>query len=136
MVKVIIDTNVFLSGLLFGGNPEIILRFWIQGTIIFCISPALKAEIINKLQGKFDAPKPYITTIARTIDLYSEKYIPKKKVSLYKDSTDNFLLELALVSGADYLISGDKEVRKLGKYQQTKIVSPQEFIAIMTKGAE
>ena len=51
--KVVVDTNVFVSGVLFGGNPEKILRQVSQRIISLVISPDIKAEILRKLE-KFE----------------------------------------------------------------------------------
>ena len=126
MHKVILDTNVFLSGILFGGNPEKLLKLWLEKRFILCFSPILKAEIIQKLELKFEFAKYSIKTISQTIDMFSKKYIPKKKVKICKDPKDNFLLELAQESHADYFVSGDKTVLELKEYKGTKILSPKE----------
>jgi putative PIN family toxin of toxin-antitoxin system len=131
MHKVVVDTNVFISGILFGGNPKKIIEAWLNKKYIFCLSPELKAEIINKLQGKFSLPILAVQTIEEILDNKTEKHIPKKKISMCKDPTDNFLLELALEAQADYLISGDKLVLKLKQYNKTKILSPKNFLKLL-----
>ncbi|OGD92984.1 putative toxin-antitoxin system toxin component, PIN family [Candidatus Curtissbacteria bacterium RIFCSPHIGHO2_01_FULL_41_44] len=131
MPKVVVDTNVLLSGILFGGNPRKIITAWLGKQYVLCISPELKAEIIDKLRSKFDLPLTTVEIIEDALDLYSEKYIPGKKVNLCRDPNDNFLLELALESRADYLVSGDKLVLELKQYKSTKIITPKEFLRIL-----
>ncbi len=130
MPRVIVDTNVFLSGVLFGGNPRKVVFAWLNNQYILCLSPELKAEILNKLRLKFLVPISIVDFVADALDVKSEKYIPKKKVDLCKDPGDNFLLELAEESRADYLISGDKYVLELKQYKSTKIISPRDFLNI------
>ena len=131
MPKVVVDTNVVLSGILFGGNPRKIITAWLGKQYVLCISPELKAEIIDKLRSKFDLPLTTVEIIEDALDLNSEKYIPGKKVNLCRDPNDNFLLELALESRADYLVSGDKLVLELKQYKYTKIITPKEFLRIL-----
>lgn len=131
MHKAVIDTNVFISGILYGGNPQAIIKAWIDKKYIFCLSPQLKAEIINKLQGKFSLSIHAMQNIEEALDAKTEKYIPKKKLFICKDVTDNFLLELSLEAQADYLISGDKLVLKLKQYNKTKILSPRNFLKLL-----
>lgn len=128
MLKVVLDTNVVLSGILFGGNPREILRAWLAKQFILCVSPELKAEILNKLRLKFQVSRSVIDYVAGALDHNSEKYIPRKKVNRSRDPRDNFLLELAQESRADYLISGDKLVLALKQHKSTKIISPKEFL--------
>lgn len=131
MHKAVIDTNVFISGVLYGGNPQSIIEAWLNKKYIFCLSPELKSEIINKLQDKFSLPARTIQDIEEILDTKAEKYIPKKKLFICKDATDNFLLELALEAQADYLISGDKLVLKLKQYNKTRILSPRDFLKLL-----
>lgn len=131
MHKVVVDTNVFISGILYGGNPQAIIEAWLNNKYIVCLSPQLKAEIVGKLQGKFLLSISAIQTIEETLDSKTEKYITRKKLFICKDPTDNFLLELALEAQADYLISGDKLVLKLKKYGKTKIISPKNFLKLI-----
>lgn len=128
MHKVVVDTNVFISGILFGGNPQAIIEAWFNNKYIFCLSPALKAEIITKLQNKFALTTSAIQIIENALDVKTEKYIPKKRLFICKDAADNFLLELALEAQADYLISGDKLVLQIKQYGKTKILSPKDFL--------
>jgi putative PIN family toxin of toxin-antitoxin system len=127
MLKVVIDTNVFISGIVFGGTPRKIIDAWLTKQYVFCLSPELKAEILIKLEKKFSLPQEAMNKIKEALDTYSQKYIPTQKVTLCKDPQDNFLLELADETKADYLVSGDKLVLALKEYKNTKIISPREF---------
>lgn len=131
MHKIVVDTNVFISGVLFGGNPQKIIEAWLNKKYIFCLSPELKAEILNKLQGEFLISIYTLQTIQKALEAKTEKYIPKKKILICKDPTDNFLLELADEAQADYLISGDKLVLTLEHYKKTKIISPRNFLKLL-----
>lgn len=133
MHKVILDTNVILSGILFGGNPEKIIKLVVKRKIILCISPALYAEVIEKLEFKFSLFPESIQKANRILDTFGKKYVPRKKVTILKDKKDNFLLELAEESKADYLISGDKTVLELEEFKGTKILSPKEFLDLFLK---
>lgn len=128
MDKVVIDTNIFISGLLFGGNPEKVLKAWISHKFILCISPELQVELVIKLQNKFGVKDTYITSLLVSFDEYAEKYIPHKKISLVRDPNDNFLLELAEEAQAEFLITGDKDLLSLGSHKSTRIVTPREFL--------
>lgn len=131
MLKVVIDTNVFISGIVFGGTPRKIINSWIAKKYIFCLSPELKAEILIKLQKKFLLPQAMLTNIEEALEAYSKKYIPSQKVTLCRDPQDNFLLELAEESKAKYLVSGDKLVLALKEHKDTKIITPKEFLTLL-----
>ncbi len=128
MNKVVVDTNIFISGLLFGGNPEIILKAWSRNEFILCVSPELQSEIINKLQTKLKSTQAFINNLLFDLNEHAEQFLPQEKVSLLRDPKDNFLLELALEAKADYLISGDKDVLAMKEYKDTGIVSAAQFL--------
>lgn len=132
MHKVIVDMNVIISGIVFGGTPRKIIELWLRKTYIFCLSPELKSEVLSKLQQKFLLPEHSIKDLEETLDTYSKKYIPQRKLTLCEDPNDNFLLELAEESKATYLVSGDKLVLKMKNYKTTTIISPKEFIDILS----
>ena len=131
MYKVVVDTNVFISGILFGGNPRTIIEAWLSKKYIFCLSPELKAEILNKLQRKFFLPISAMQTIEEALDTNTKKYIPKEKLLICKDTRDNFLLELAQEAQADYIVSGDKLVLELKQHSKTKIISSKDFLKFL-----
>lgn len=128
MLKVVIDTNVFISAILFGGTPRKIINSWLKRKFILCLSPELKAEILKKLQKKFLLSSESIRFIEEALDNSSQKYIPVSKVSICADLKDNFLLELAEEANADFLVSGDKQVLSLKYHKKTNIISPKDFL--------
>lgn len=77
--------------------------------------------------------KPYFTKedIASLIDLieeYGEIVTVKSKVDICRDKEDNFLLALAKDDKADYLISGDKDLLVIDKFEKTKIIKLTDFL--------
>jgi len=126
--SVILDTNTLLSGILFGGNPKKILDLWVSDQIIVCLSPTLKAEVINKLIYKFSFSQTQIAFWGDFLDLRSKKYFPTQKNTSFIDPGDNFLLDLSEASQAEFLITGDKVLLKLGQRHQTQIISSRDFL--------
>src|SRR5438105_2184239 len=104
MHKVVVDTNVFISGIMFGGNHRKIIQLWLAKKFIFCISPELKAEILGKLKRKFLFPQENLQYLEEALDTLSLKYLPAHKLTLCADPMDNFLLELAEEASADFLV--------------------------------
>ena len=128
MRKIILDTNVFISGILFGGNPKKLIQAWLDNKFTLCLSPQLKAEILNKLKNKFLLSKESLAIIENALDAKSQKFVPKTKLNICSDPEDNFLLELAEESKVDFIVSGDKKVLVLKKYKNTKIISVKSFL--------
>ena len=127
--KVVIDTNVFLSGLFFGGNPEKVLRLWQAGKIEVLLSPELAAEIILKTK-KFNSEQKFLEEWAFILSSGTTHILVKETVSLCRDPKDNILLALTKQGHADYLITGDKDLLSLKTLASTRILSPREFLDI------
>lgn len=124
--KVVIDTNVFVSGVLFGGNPEKILHQVSQRIISLVITPDVKAEILRKLE-KFKVGQADLEKWNQILD-GCHRVVPTIKVNVCRDPKDNMFLEACLESGADFIITGDKDLLIIKKFKETLIISPAEFL--------
>ncbi len=130
--KVVIDTNIFVSGLTFKGKPREVLDLVWRGDIEAYISSFILRELEETLKEDFGWDRGQIR---RTIEKIKAKTIlihPKNKVSVIKEKDDdNRILEYAIEGRVHYLISGDrKHLLPLKEYQKTKILSPAEFLKI------
>jgi len=129
-MKVVCDTNVLLSGFLFGGHcREIILRVS-EGKDDGFISSSLLAELEGVLvRPKFGLEAAHIAGI---IDLVRQTFLlvtPVESVKvLEKDPDDDAVLEAALAAGAEVVISGDSHLLDLKEFRGVRIVSPASFL--------
>ena len=128
--KVVIDTNVFISGLNFVGKPSEVLELFIKGEIEVYISPFILRELERILREKFDWNE---TTIKKVLNKIKQKAIivrPKTKISIIKTKKDdNRILECALEGKVKYLISGDeRHLLPLKNFRGIKILPPSEFL--------
>ncbi len=131
--KVVIDTNVFVSGLTFKGKPREVLDLIWRGDIEACISSFIFKELEENLKKDFSWDR---NQIKHTIEKIKAKTIliqPKNKVSVIEENDDdNRILECAIEGKAQYLIFGDrKHLLPLKEYQGTKILSPAEFLKLL-----
>lgn len=130
--RVVIDTNVLISGIYWKGIPKKIVRLWKGGKFNHYVSPGSAAELVNLLV-RFGAPKEKIKKIKNLLINNSRKVIPKQKVKLCRDPKDNQFLELCMAASADYLITGDKDLLSLKKFELTQIVTPKQFLVKISK---
>ncbi len=121
--KLVVDTNVFVSGLLFGGKPGRILEFINQELVTLVTSPEIEAEMLRKLE-KFGVGDNVLDGITALFEYGSERVIPVVKLKISRDLKDNIFLEAAAEAGADFLVSGDKDLLVLEQIGKTKIVRP------------
>lgn len=132
MLKVVLDTNIIISGLLFGGKPKKVLDLVIDKKIEGFISNFIISESSEVLRKKFSfSPEQ----IQKTELLFKQSFsliVPGFSLKIIKEKpADNRILEAAAAAHADYLISGDtKHILPLKKIRKTKIVSPEEFLRL------
>jgi uncharacterized protein len=131
--KVVIDTNVFVSGLTFKGKPREVLDLVWRGDIEAYISTFIIKELEETLKKDFGWDKDQIKHTTEKIKAKAILVHPKDKVSVIKEKDDdNRILECAIEGKVQYLISGDrKHLLPLKEYQRIKILSPAEFLKLL-----
>jgi len=132
-LRVVIDTNVFISGLNFAGKPGEVLQLFWKGEIRVFISSFILKEIEKILREKFDWSEEQIQRILTRIKAKVIEVDPKIKLSVIKEKDeDNRILECAIEGKTQYLISGDeRHLLPLKEYQGIKILSPSEFLKFL-----
>ncbi|MEL6533792.1 MAG: putative toxin-antitoxin system toxin component, PIN family [Bacteroidota bacterium] len=129
-MKVIIDTNIWISYLI-GKSLAQLTPFLQSGEIVLALSKELIDEISEvttrpKLQKYF--PKERVVELFSLLDIIGEEYEITAIPPICRDPKDDFLLALATVSNADYLVSGDKDLLDLQVHHQTKIITATQFL--------
>ena len=130
MLKVVIDTNVFISSF-FGGVPREIINLWKNGEVVLCLSQEIIEEYLEVLNRLGLTEKNEIENLTR---LFAEGYnaiftAKTPNIEVVKDDPDdNKFLECAVALDSKIIISGDKHLRQIKKYVDIEILSPREFI--------
>lgn len=129
-IKVVFDTNVLVSAIVFGGNPRRCLELALEEKVELCISRPLLAELAEKLERKFHWPEENKKKIIQRIAQHAVIAYPDVKVDRIKnDPSDNHILEVSEATGANFIITGDKKhILPLKKYKTAKILTPAEFL--------
>jgi putative PIN family toxin of toxin-antitoxin system len=128
--KVVLDSNVLISAAVFGGKPREILDLAIKGLIEVAVSDDILEEIKGVLEGKkFQYPKRIARTLMREIEDLADLVQPKEKIeALLEDPEDNRVLECAVESGANVIVSGDSHLLALQSFGRIRIMNPDEFL--------
>ena len=128
--RVVLDSNVFISAVLFGGKPREILDLAIKGLIGIAVSDDILDEIKGVLEGKkFQFPMKCVYALIREIEDIAELVEPKERVEAVPDDPeDNRVLECAAESGSNIIISGDSHLLALRSFGKIKIMNPDEFL--------
>jgi len=130
VIRVVLDTNVLVSGLLFGGTPGKLLDLWKTGTIRLIMSRVMLDEFLRMLAY----PKLRLSEEEIHYLLYVEVLphaeivkVQPSPILIPTDPSDDMFLRCAVAAGAKYIISGDRHLLQLKSYKRIKILSPAEF---------
>jgi len=138
MLRVVIDTNVFISGAAFNkGNPKILIDAWLRQKFVLISSVPLTEELSEVLNREKIKEQSQITDteISQLIDqiqkisVFLKDKLPNIKI-IRDDPDDDVVLATALEGNADYIVSGDHHLLDLGDFRGIKIVKPIEFLKI------
>jgi uncharacterized protein len=130
-VKVVADTNILVSALIFpGGPPEAVYRLALEGKIEIVTSRPLLAELGRVLTEKFGwEPERAEEAVAQLVRL-AEIVEPSETISdVDADPADNRVLEAAAAGGAAAIVSGDHHLLELKAWRGVPITTPAAFLA-------
>ena len=129
-MKVVIDTNVFISSF-FGGNPRKIIDLWKKEKMTLCLSKDVLDEYIDVLQrvGLEDENEieELLSLFAKGFNILFTTKTPKIR-AVKDDPDDDKFTECAVALKAEVIITGDKVLKAVGEYMGIKILTPQQFL--------
>lgn len=133
LTKVVLDTNILISAIVFGGKPREVLKAAIRGQIQLVLTEDIIEEMRRVLEGKkFQSPAETRDLIIHELESLAEIVKPKEKTTfIKKDPEDNRVLECAQGAQADYIVSGDKHLLEIEDFKEIKIVTPEKFLDIL-----
>ena len=129
-MRVILDTNVFISGVFFGGPPSRILEGWRDGRLKLVLSPEILDEyqrVADELHTQF----PDIDLLGLfelllvAAEMHHAEPLPE---AVCIDPDDDKFLACALASSAHLVVSGDKHLLQVAGYREIEILRPRAFI--------
>ncbi|MCW7503572.1 putative toxin-antitoxin system toxin component, PIN family [Leptospira paudalimensis] len=133
MFKVLLDTNIYISAILFNGKPKRVLQDLIDEAFVGYISNEILDEIEETLaKPKIKLPNDFIQFTIEEIR-NSTTIIKNKPLKDYlnlRDRDDFHILETAFSANVDFLITGDKDLLTLEKIKGLKIITPDEYLRI------
>jgi len=133
MIKAVLDTNVYISSIIFGGNPRAIIELCINNMVDTYTSSLILLEIAQKLQSKFLWNRTDVALAIKTISKTSKVIVPQQKFNVVnEDPTDNKIIECAVAASASFIVTGDRHLLSLEKFKGIKIVSPKDFLSFVS----
>lgn len=129
-MKIVLDTNVLISGIFFSGPPNQILKAWQEGKITIVASKDIIMKyqrVSHKLSEKFSLTD--FEQILQLVSIYAEIVDTQgHEVAVCEDPDDNMFISCAIVSKSKVIVSGDKHLLKISGFQDIQVLKPRDFI--------
>jgi putative PIN family toxin of toxin-antitoxin system len=129
-VKVVFDTNILVSAFtLPGGRGSQALGRIIHGADALAISKPIVDELVGVLARKFGQDREQLARTAVFLAELAEVVDPRDLLSVLTDEPDNRILECAAAAGAERIVTGDRAMLDLGRYQDIRIITLADYLA-------
>ena len=127
-MRIVVDTNVVISGVFFGGAPRQILNAIVASELTACATTEIVDEymeivdeMISRKQGKLN--RNILSPLIHALEIIE----PSTRVTLSRDPDDDKFLGCAKDAKALYIVSGDKDLLVLERYESIEIITAREF---------
>jgi putative PIN family toxin of toxin-antitoxin system len=129
-VKIVLDTNVFVSGIFFGGPPGTVLEAWQDGRVQLVVSLEVLTEynrVCDELALQFANvdPSSFLALAALQAEVCEPAPLPEQ---VCVDPDDDKFISLAASAGASCVVTGDKLLLAASGYEGIEVIRPREFI--------
>lgn len=129
-MRLVLDTNVIISALMFGGRPEKLMFSVLGGSHQLVLSPYIISETTRILETRFKVSTKNLRNLQSILNesdiVYFEPFL-----DIVSDKPDNRIIETAVKGEAEYLVTGDKLLLKLGAYEGIKIITIVECLKLI-----
>jgi len=132
-VRVVLDTNTVVSALLFNGTAAKLVELWQAQRVQVLVSRAIVEEYLRVL-----AYPKFVLTEDEISGLLHEELLPfvevveaKRRVKVVRrDPDDDKFIECAITGGAEFVVTGDRELLALGSFEDVQVIPLREFLAV------
>lgn len=130
-IKIVLDTNVLISSLLFKGELAGVVHLWKKGRIIPIFSRDTFDEVMTVLEyPKFSLTEREIKVIIEeeVLPYFEVIEVTDKIKGICRDAADDKFIACAVSASADFIVSGDNDLLDIGRYKSVKILSASELL--------
>jgi len=128
LLRVVFDTNVYISAALHGHEAETVLELASAHRIILLTSPAILSELEEKVRNKLGWSHERVTLFLKIIRDIVEIVEPQITLQVVEaDEDDNRILECAVTGNASLIVTFDKDLLRLKSYETTGIITPRQL---------
>jgi len=136
MLRVVLDTNILVSGIGWPGFPGRLVDEWIDGRFTLVESPNLLGEFRRVIKDEKFAflDQDDVDEFFRMLVGKAEVVEPASMVDIInEDPADNRVLECAVAGRADFIVSGDRHLLRLGSFAGVRIVTARQMVELLAK---
>lgn len=134
MPRVVLDTDVLISGLCFGGPPGKVLQAAVAGRFEMFTSADLIAEFERVMRLKFPGKEGEVAeTVVELAAFWGIVPAGPRLRVIAQDPADDRVLECAVAAEAGFIVSGDRHLLALGRYGDIRILAPTDFLAELAR---
>ncbi len=130
-MRVLFDTNVLVSAILFGGVPRELLTRALRGDVELVTSATLLDELEAVLVESFLADRAFVRTVRSELELLAQVVSVPDVPRVVRDPDDDAVIVAALSGAASTIVTGDRDLLILGEHRDIRIVTPREFASII-----
>ena len=128
-MRIVLDTNVLISGIFWNGTPAKILELWVQEHFQILITQSILDEYNSTLYRVSKGKKDNLVNAWMLFVVENGIVVNvRKKFKLSADPDDNKFIDCAVSGGADYIVSGDAHLLDLISVLNVKVLKPNEFL--------
>ena len=128
-MRVVFDTNIFVSAFVIPGSlaERAILKI-VEGKDVLLLSEDILDELLSVLSIRFSRDREEISRVAVFLSEVAERVRTTGEIRALPDEPDNRILECAVSGKADIIVTGDKEMLKVGIYSGTRIIGLNAYL--------
>ena len=129
MLRVVVDTNVYISAIFWGGKPRHVIDLGRDGEIQIFTSEDIEQEILDKLMTKFGMNSDDACRVMADFSTFTKLIRVSRRIHVVKDDPDDDKFrECAVECNAEFIISGDKHLLNMRKYEGIDIMNVATFL--------
>ena len=137
MTRVVADTNIYVSAVMFGGLPGSLLDLGLLKTFTLVVSAPLLDELEDKLRVKFGVAPGDAAAIRAKLESNADLVAPDIVIDAVQgDPDDNRVLECAVAGRAGYIVSGDRHLLNLKTHAGIPILTARQFLDAIVPAGE
>lgn len=135
-MRVLLDTNVLISAILFRGLPRTLLSGAIRGELDLVTSPALLDELQAVLARRFEFPPELARAVMGELESLADVVVPDDVPAVSRDPDDDQVLAAAVAGDVEAIVTGDADLLVLEMQRGIRILKPSDFVAELTSDSE